>query len=322
MATNTASASQRSTPRRDSTKYAAVTLTTAAARPIANMTRLFHSANATTTAIATSASTKLSRASQGRRPLAGASAPRVSADRSDMSVSCPANGPGRPPVSGEASRRGPRYTRPPIHVRPCDRARKRPGPSSDAAPSQRSSRRTAGRSAEAMARGAPTAGTGGASEHSWRSSAPSPQARPHPRPPWPGRGRRRDVQQEQAGDRAGQQQRVVPELHVRGPGDHVPEAGEARVRARAADVGSQAEPGAVAVLLEQGAERHVVDQRAADRLETAGFLERGPPDEHAAACRRGGPALRVIDLAERVELGEEVDEGGHDHPLPPGLRAQ
>src|SRR6185437_16336808 len=114
MATNTASASQRSTPRRDSTKYAAVTLTTAAARPIANMTRLFHSANATTTAIATNASTKLSRANQGRKPLAGAVAPRVSADRSDMSVSCPAGGLRRPPVSGEASRRGPRYTRPAV----------------------------------------------------------------------------------------------------------------------------------------------------------------------------------------------------------------
>ncbi len=119
-----------------------------------------------------------------------------------------------------------------------------------------------------------------------------------------------------------EQQRVVPELHVRGPGDHVPEAGQARVGASAPDIRGEAEPGAIAVLLEQGAERHVVDQRALERCQAAGLLERGSPDEHAAAGRRGGTALRVIDPAERVELGEEVDEGGHDHPLPAGLRAE
>src|SRR6201999_2452260 len=99
---NTASASQRSTPRRDSTKNAAVRLTAAATTPIANMMRLFHSAKATTTAIATNASAKLSRASQGRTLLPDAVAPKVSAGRSGISVWCPAGGQSRPPVSGEA----------------------------------------------------------------------------------------------------------------------------------------------------------------------------------------------------------------------------
>ena len=74
--------------------------------------------------------------------------------------------------------------------------------------------------------------------------------------------------------------------------------------------------------LEQGAEGDVVDQRALDLLQAAGRLQRGPADEHAAARRGRGPAPRVVDPAERVELGEEVDEGGHDHPLPAGFRPQ
>ena len=123
--------------------------------------------------------------------------------------------------------------------------------------------------------------------------------------------------------RAREQQRVVPELHVRGPGDHVPQAGQARVGARAPDVRGQAEPGAVAVLLEQRAERHVVDQRALHRAQG-----RRPPRARIVRTSMQPPAaaavplLRVVDPAERVELGEEVDEGGHDHPLPPGLRAE
>ena len=116
--------------------------------------------------------------------------------------------------------------------------------------------------------------------------------------------------------------RVVPELDVGGPGDHVPEAAQARVRPRRPDVGGEAEPDAIAVFLEQRAEGDVVDQRASHRLEAARPLQRLGPDQHAAARPGRGPAPRVVDLLERIELGEEVDEGGHDHPLPGRLRAQ
>ena len=75
-------------------------------------------------------------------------------------------------------------------------------------------------------------------------------------------------------------------------------------------------------VLEQRAEGHVVDQRAPHRLEAARPLQRLGPDQHAAAGPGRGAALRVVDLLERIELREEVDERGHDHPLPRRLRAE
>ena len=62
--TKTASDSQRNMPRRERKKYAAARLTTAAARPVANIARLFSSAKTTRITIAAAASTKLRRASQ------------------------------------------------------------------------------------------------------------------------------------------------------------------------------------------------------------------------------------------------------------------
>ena len=137
-----------------------------------------------------------------------------------------------------------------------------------------------------------------------------------------GRGRGKQVQPGQPGQGAGQQQRRVAQLGVRAAGHHVPQPGQRRVRPAAVHVRGQAQPAARPGALEDAAERHVVDPRAADHGQAAGRGQVLAAHQHAAPGRGGRPGLRPVHPAERVELGEEVHERGHDQPLPGGLGAQ
>src|SRR6266545_2597507 len=176
-------------------------------------------------------------------------------------------------------------------------SRPRPGPRGGGAPSPRSWRRTASPPAAAWERAAARAGTAAAS---------APRSRT-----WPPRRRRR------------QQPRRVAELGVGAAGDHVPQIGQLRVRAVAGHVLAEAEPEAPAEpAAEELAERDVVDAGTPDALQPTGVGERLAAHQHAAAGRRGGPALRAVDPAEWVQHREEVDERRHDQALPAVPRPQ
>ena len=59
-----------------------------------------------------------------------------------------------------------------------------------------------------------------------------------------------------------------------------------------------------------------IGSRPPARSSASVLISMQPP---AARCVR---LFGIVDLLERVELGEEVDERGHDHPLPGRLRAE
>ncbi len=62
-------------------------------------------------------------------------------------------------------------------------------------------------------------------------------------------------------------------------------------------------------------ERHIVDERAADRLDSADSLQRLTSKQNRPACgggyRRGG----IIHSRERIEHLKEIDEGRHQSAL-------
>ena len=70
------------------------------------------------------------------------------------------------------------------------------------------------------------------------------------------------------------------------------------------------------------AERAIVDQRAAHRLETPGGGEALAPHQHAAARRRGDPPLRIVHPGEGIEHLEEEHESRDQPALGDAFAAQ
>ena len=98
--------------------------------------------------------------------------------------------------------------------------------------------------------------------------------------------------------------------------DHVPHAPQRPVHAHAADAVREPKPDASSVPLDQPAERAVIDQRAADGLDSAGFVQRLAPNEDASPGGARRSSENVIDPSKRVQLGEEVDECGDQQAIP------
>ena len=73
--------------------------------------------------------------------------------------------------------------------------------------------------------------------------------------------------------------------------------------------------------LDRRRQRHVVDQRAAHRLDAADAVERAAADQDGAARRRRGRAGGSLTAGERVEELEEEHEGRHQRPLGRGSRS-
>ena len=136
-------------------------------------------------------------------------------------------------------------------------------------------------------------------------------------------GRRQGVQEQQPGERPGQHHRGVAQLGVGRPGHHLPQAGQPRVRAHADDLPGQARASVRPRWPLIRRPRATSSMRAPRIGARPPALSRAlAADQHAAAGRRGRPRAGHVHPPERVELGEEVDEGGDHDALPAGGRAQ
>ena len=80
---------------------------------------------------------------------------------------------------------------------------------------------------------------------------------------------------------------------------------ETAIRTDTASLRTEAEPDPSASLPDDGGERAVVDQFAADALDAAGALERGAAHEHAAARRSHAPRGRVEQKKEKHERRDQ-----------------
>lgn len=168
----------------------------------------------------------------------------------------------------------------------------------------------------------PEHGQVGARHHRPRRPARRRRHRLARQQPGDQRDGRRDVDQTQPQDRAGQQPRAVPQLRVRTPRDHAPQVGQSRRGPHTVDPVGEPQPDPAAAAPDRARQRDVVDHRLTDGLRDTRPLGGPCTQQDAAARRRRGPRPLPVHPPERVELGEEVDEGGNHQPLPDARHPQ
>ena len=136
-----------------------------------------------------------------------------------------------------------------------------------------------------------------------------------------GEERRGKVDEGHSGDRAGETQRRIAQFGEGGARHHPPEIGEIGIGAQAMDALRQPEPDRP-LSLHDRAERAIVDQRAAQRFQTAGGGEGLAPRQHAAARRGRCPPTGIVNPGEGIEHLEEEHEGGNQPSLGRAFAAQ